>query len=76
MDDSFKLLGVLSDKKLTFEKHLRSVATNIAQKVGILRKCLSIKLIIPIPFYKIVSFLSCLNLNIVLPYGGLQLRLI
>ena len=42
MGDLFKLLGVLFDKKLTFEKHLRSVATSIAQKVGILRKCVSI----------------------------------
>ena len=42
MDDSFKLLGVLFNKKLTFEKHVRIVASNITQKVGILRKCLSI----------------------------------
>ena len=42
INDSFKLLGVLFDNKLTFEKHIRSVASSIAQKVGILRKCLSI----------------------------------
>ena len=36
---SLKLLGVLIDGKLTFEKHLRSVASSIAQKTGLLRKC-------------------------------------
>ena len=39
---SLKLLGVLFDKKLTFETHIRSTVSNIAQKVGILRKCRSI----------------------------------
>ena len=37
MNDSFKLLGVLFDKKLTFEKHIRFVTSSIAEKVGILR---------------------------------------
>ena len=37
--DSLKLLGVLFDSKLTFESHLRSIASSIAQKVGIMRKC-------------------------------------
>ena len=36
--DSFKLLGVLLDSKFTFEKHIRSVSSSIAQKIGILRK--------------------------------------
>ena len=42
IDDSFKLLGVLFDQKLTFEKHIQSVVSGLAQKVKILRKCLSI----------------------------------
>ena len=39
---SLKLLGVVFDQKLTFENHIRSTVSNIAQKVGILRKCRSI----------------------------------
>ena len=34
-----KLLGVTLDPKLTFERHLRDVASMISQKVGILRRC-------------------------------------
>ena len=37
--NSFKILGVTFDSKLTFEKHIRNVASGISQKVGILRKC-------------------------------------
>ena len=40
--DVLKLLGVLFDKKLTIEKHIRSTTYSIAQKVGILQKCKSI----------------------------------
>ena len=40
--DSFKFIGVLFDKKVTFEKHLRFVAFSIAHKVGILKKCFCI----------------------------------
>ena len=36
---SLKLLGVTIDEKLTFEKHLRSMAASIAQKTGLIRKC-------------------------------------
>ena len=36
---TIKLLGVTFDPKLTFEEHLRSVASSISQKVGLLRKC-------------------------------------
>ena len=36
---SIKLLGVTLDNKLTFEEHLRTVSTSIAQKTGLLRKC-------------------------------------
>ena len=34
-----KLLGVTMDSKLTYEPHLRQVASSITQKVGLLRKC-------------------------------------
>ena len=37
--DSFKVLGVTFDSKLTFEHHIRNISKGIAQKVGILRKC-------------------------------------
>ena len=36
--DSFKILGVTFDSKFTFESHLRSVSSMIAQKLGLLRK--------------------------------------
>ena len=36
---TLKLLGVTLDSKLTFETHVRSVATRVSQKVGLLRKC-------------------------------------
>ena len=36
--NSFKILGVLFDSKFTFEQHLRSISSSIAQKVGLLRK--------------------------------------
>ena len=35
---ALKLLGVLFDPKLTFESHLRTVASSISQKLGIMRK--------------------------------------
>ena len=41
-DDSFKILGVLFDSKLTFESHIRAVSSSIAQKLGLLRKSLKI----------------------------------
>ena len=37
--DSLKLLGITIDDKLTFEKHIRLLASSIAQKTGLLRKC-------------------------------------
>ena len=37
--DSFKILGLTFDKKLTYEKHIRNIASSVSQKVGILRKC-------------------------------------
>ena len=36
--DSFKILGITFDSKFTFESHLRSVSSVIAQKLGLLRK--------------------------------------
>ena len=36
---TLKLLGVTLDSKLTFETHLRSVASCVSQKIGLLRKC-------------------------------------
>ena len=36
--DSFKILGVLFDHKFTFEAHLRAISSQIAQKLGLLRK--------------------------------------
>ena len=40
--DSFKILGVVLDTKFTFEKHIRSMSSSIAQKTGILRKSFKI----------------------------------
>ena len=40
--DSFKILGILFDSKFTFEKHIRSVSSSVAQKIGLLRKSLKI----------------------------------
>lgn len=37
--DSLRLLGVTFDPKLTFERHIRTLSSSIAQKVGLLRKC-------------------------------------
>ena len=38
VSNSLKLLGVTLDSKLTFEKHIRNMASSISQKTGILRK--------------------------------------
>ena len=40
--NSFKILGVILDSKFTFEKHIRSISSSIAQKIGILRKSFKI----------------------------------
>ena len=34
-----KLLGITLDDKLTFERHIRTLSSSLAQKGGILRKC-------------------------------------
>ena len=33
-----KLLGVTIDDKLTFEKHIRNIASSIVQKTGLIRR--------------------------------------
>ena len=35
---SFKILGVLFDSKFTFEQHVRSISSSVAQKTGLRRK--------------------------------------
>ena len=35
---SFKILGILFDSKFTFEQHIRSISSSVAQKIGLLRK--------------------------------------
>ena len=37
--DFFKVLGVISDRKLTFEKDMHIIASSVSQKVSILHKC-------------------------------------
>ena len=32
-----KILGVTSDSKFTFERHIRSISSLVAQKIGLLR---------------------------------------
>ena len=34
----FKILGVSFDSKFTFERHIRSISSSVAQKIGLLRK--------------------------------------
>ena len=34
----FKILGVMFDSKFTFERHIRSISSLVAQKIGLLRK--------------------------------------
>ena len=37
-----KILGVIFDSKLTFETHVRTMVTSVAQKIGILRRAWAI----------------------------------
>ena len=39
---SFKILGIMFDNKFTFEQHIRSVSSSVAQKIGLLRKSFKI----------------------------------
>ena len=54
---SLNILVCCSIKKLNFEKHIQSVASSIAQKMGILRKCLSIYEFHSIPQICFISFI-------------------
>ena len=36
--NSFRILGVMFDSKFTFERHIHSISSSVAQKVGLLRK--------------------------------------
>ena len=36
--DFFKILGVMFDSKFTFERHIRSISSSVAQKICLLRK--------------------------------------
>ena len=36
--DSFKILGVMFDSKFTFERHICSISSSVAQKIGLFRK--------------------------------------
>ena len=39
---SFKILGIMFDSKFTFEQHIRSISSSVAQKIGLLRKSFKI----------------------------------
>ena len=34
----FKILGVTFNSKFTFERHIRSISSSVAQKIGLFRK--------------------------------------
>ena len=36
--NSFKVLGVMFDSRFTLERHIRSISSSVAQKIGLLRK--------------------------------------
>ena len=36
--DFLKILGVTFDSKFTFKRHIRSISSSVAQKIGLLRK--------------------------------------
>ena len=36
--DSFKILGVMFDSNFTFERHIRSISSSVAQKFGLFGK--------------------------------------
>lgn len=40
VNSEMKILGVILDSKLTFEKHIRSVCSSLSSRIGILRKSL------------------------------------
>ena len=54
-----KILGVMFDSKLTFESHIHSISSSVAQKIGLLRKSFRI-------FGDHDAFLRCFN-SFILP---------
>ena len=40
--DSFKILGIMFDRKFTLDQHIRTVSSTVAQKIGLLRKSFEI----------------------------------
>ena len=36
--NSFKILNVMFDRKLTFERHIHSIFSSVAQKISLLKK--------------------------------------
>ena len=57
--DSFTILGVMFDSKFTCERHIRSISSAVAQKIGLLRKSFRI-------FGDHVVLLKCFN-SFILP---------
>ena len=39
VSSSLKLLGVTIDDKLTFENHIRNIASSFTGKIGLIQKC-------------------------------------
>ena len=56
---TLKILGVMFDSKFTFERHIRSISSSVAQKIGLLRKSFRI-------FGDHDIFLKCFN-SFILP---------
>ena len=72
---TLKILGVIFDSKFTFEQHLCSVSSSVAQKIGLLRK--SFKLLgINQSYRNVLIPLFCLVWSIVCLFGVLQQILI
>ena len=75
MCDSFEILGVIFDSKVTFEQHLCSVSSSVVQKIGLLRN-----------FFKVFGYhsvvksglipLFCLVWRVVHLFGVLQQTLL
>ena len=67
----FKILGVTFDSKFTFERHIRSISSSVAQKIGLLRKSFRI-----FGDHDVLILLSFLVWSIAPLFGPLQLILI
>ena len=71
----FRLLVVILDNKLTFEKHIRNIVSSIAQKLVLfanITRLVAIEMQYPNPFRN----LFCFNLHTVPLFGALHLILI